>query len=58
VKFIEQFGTSKNGLRGFRGFVRTSKTADLSTTLRSGRDDKFVATSVAFFITLGGPKGP
>jgi hypothetical protein len=35
-----------------------SRTADLSTTLRSGRDDNSVATSVAFFIPLGGPKGP
>jgi ADP-ribose pyrophosphatase len=47
LKFIEKFDTSNCGLRGFRGCVRTIKTADLSTTLRSGRDDKFVGVLAA-----------
>ncbi len=33
-----------------------SRTADLSTPLRSGRDDNSVATSVAIFIPLGEPQ--
>jgi hypothetical protein len=54
------------------GFVKKRQTADLSTTLRFGRDDKFVrerddkgrvalprrvmAGRKAIFITLGGPQ--
>ena len=35
---------------GFRVCVRTNETADLSTPLRSGRDDKFVATLISNYL--------
>src|SRR5580698_2021489 len=59
------FHARKSSMRCGKHFHEgTADTADLSTTLRSGRDDKgegaLPATVVAeqdpFFITLGGPK--